>query len=231
MAGLKIYILVNVDEERSTVPLAAYCVMAGVINALLFSVTSIWFDSQTGKLSLALAGRLEHNHTFQLVDRQALCSLIAVMFTIFLGSRVGDKIGCKTRAWLFLGTLIQVLFTAASAILIRESSVTDARNNLAWSDTPSLIFTGPECELGPAGYHVSLTTTLCEFMADPKLLDVRRVASREYRILTIVYIFFGTVVGHLLLDKNGFTKTLGIAAGIRLAISVWWLFAPVNPRM
>jgi len=62
-----------------------------------------------------------------------------------MGSRIGDKIGCKSRAWLFMGTLIQALLTMASAILIwegRESSIADVRDDPAWSDTLSFAFTG-----------------------------------------------------------------------------------------
>jgi hypothetical protein len=67
------------------------------------------------------------------------------MLGVFIGGRLGDRIGCKTRAWLFTGTFIQALFTMASALLMwegRESSVADARDDPAWSDTLSFAFTG-----------------------------------------------------------------------------------------
>jgi hypothetical protein len=67
------------------------------------------------------------------------------MCGVFGGGRLGDKIGCKSRAWLFMGTFIQALLTMASAILMwngRESSVANARDAPAWSDTLSFLFTG-----------------------------------------------------------------------------------------
>jgi uncharacterized membrane protein YfcA len=87
----------------------------------------------------------DHDYSFHLVDRQALCSLLSFMLGGFLGGRLGDKIGCKSRGWLFMGTLIQALLTMASAILIwegRESNIADARDNPAWSDILSFVFTG-----------------------------------------------------------------------------------------
>ncbi|KAG1733149.1 hypothetical protein EDB19DRAFT_1911728 [Suillus lakei] len=253
MARLKTYLLVEVDVERSTVPLAAYCFMTGIINALIFSAIFIWCGSQTGntvQLALAIARLLnwEHDFSFHLVDQQALCSLIAFIFALFLGGRIGDKIGCKTRAWLFLGTFIQALFTMASSILMwegRESSVADARDDPAWSDALSFMFTGfLSASMGLQGVMakrvnshfsttVALTTTWCELMADPKLLDIRRlIASRDHKILTIAFFALGGFVGRALLDKIGSANTLGIAAGIRLVISVWWLFVPEkNPGL
>jgi uncharacterized membrane protein YfcA len=99
------------------------------------------------QLALAIARLLnwERDYSFHLVDKQALCSLITFTFGIFMGGRLGDKIGCKTRAWLFTGTFLQALFTMASAILMwegRESSAADARDDPAWSDTLSFVFTG-----------------------------------------------------------------------------------------
>ncbi|KAG1733382.1 uncharacterized protein EDB91DRAFT_643745 [Suillus paluster] len=247
MARLKKYLLVEVDAEQSTLPMAVYCFMTGVINALIFSAIFIWCGSQTGntvQLALAVARLLnwDHDSTFRLVDQQALCSLISFAFAIFLGGVIGDKIGCKTRAWLFLGTFIQALFTIASAVLMwegRESSVADARYDPAWTDTLSFAFTGfLSASMGLQGVMakrvnshfsttVALTTTWCELMADPKLLDVRRlVPSRDHKILTVICFMLGGFFGRASLDKIGSANTLGIAAGIRVVVSVWWLFVP-----
>jgi uncharacterized membrane protein YfcA len=71
--------------------------------------------------------------------------LISFILAVFLGALIGDKVGSKTRAWLFLGTFIQTLFTIAAAVLMwedRESSVADARDDPAWSGTLSFAFTG-----------------------------------------------------------------------------------------
>jgi MFS family permease len=66
----------------------------------------------------------------------ALTSLTTLLFGAFIG-RIGDRIGAKTRLWLFLGTLIQALFTMASAIALWKSgqgSVASSRADPVWSN-------------------------------------------------------------------------------------------------
>lgn len=252
-ARLKRYLLVEVDEERASVPMASFCFMTGIINAVIFTAIFIWCGSQTGntlQLSLAIARLLngQHDYSFHFADQQALCSLISFVLAVFLGAQIGDKIGSKSRAWLFLGTFIQTLFTIAAAVLMwegRESSVADARYDPAWSGTLSFAFTGfLSASMGlqgvmakRVGTHfsttVALTTTWCELMADPKLLDVRRlVASRDHKIMTVALFVLGGFAGRTSLDQIGSARTLAIAAGIRLITSVWWLFAPAkNARL
>ncbi|KAG2339054.1 hypothetical protein BDR05DRAFT_1040151 [Suillus weaverae] len=244
---LKRYLHGEVDEKRTTVPLAAYCFMTGVVNALIFNAIFIWCGSQTGnslQLSLAISRlvNLKRDYSFHLVDQQALCSVISFALAVFLGGRIGDKIGNKTRGWLFLGTFIQTLFTIASAIAVwvgRESSTADARYALTWSDTLSFVFTGfLSASMGLQGVMarrvnthfgntVALTAAWVDLMADPKLLDVRRlVPSRDHRVMTIFFFVLGGFAGHASLDKIGSTRTLAIAAGIRFVISIWWLLTP-----
>ncbi|OAX43147.1 hypothetical protein K503DRAFT_862515 [Rhizopogon vinicolor AM-OR11-026] len=245
MARFKKYLLAEVDEKRSTLPLAGYCFMTGIINAIIFSAIFIWCGSQTGntvQLALAMARLLEHDYSFHLVDKQALCSLISFICGGFGGARLGDKIGCKSRAWLFMGTFIQALFTMASAILMwngRESNVADARDAPAWSDTLSFLFTGfLSASMGLQGVMarrvnshfsatVALTATWCDLISNPKLFDVRRlVPSRDHQIMTIACFVAGGFVGRALLDKIGSANTLGIGTGIRVVIAVLWLFVP-----
>lgn len=61
-------------------------------------------------------------------------------------ARIGDKIGCKTRAWLSLGTFIQTLFTSAAAIAIwkngQQGSVADSRGDPVWTNTLSFVCIG-----------------------------------------------------------------------------------------
>jgi hypothetical protein len=53
--------------------------------------------------------------------------------------------GCKTRAWLALGTLIQTFFTMAAAIAIWKSgqaAVADSRADPAWTNALSFVCVG-----------------------------------------------------------------------------------------
>jgi len=69
-------------------------------------------------------------------------------------------------------------------------------------------------------------------MADPKLfVFTHLVASRDHKILAIGSLFLGGFFGRALIDVIGSAGTLGVATGLRLIISIWWLFIPTkDPR-
>jgi MFS family permease len=74
----------------------------------------------------------------------ALTSLTTFLFGAFIG-RIGDRIGAKTRLWLFLGTFIQALFTMAAAIALWKSgqgSVASSRADLAWTNASAYASLG-----------------------------------------------------------------------------------------
>lgn len=84
------------------------------------------------QLAIALA-RLFHgppgqrDTSFHIADQQALTSLLTFLGGAFLG-RIGDRMGAKTRVWLFLGTFIQALFTMAAALCVWQSDQGDYAN-------------------------------------------------------------------------------------------------------
>ncbi|KAG1733383.1 uncharacterized protein EDB91DRAFT_1348837 [Suillus paluster] len=246
MAKLKKHLLAEIDGEQSTAPLSAYCFMTGFIDSVIFSAVFVWCAFQTGnsvQLALAIARLFngQNDHSFHIADQQALCSVLTFIFGAFIG-RLGDKIGCKTRLWLALGTFIQTVFTMAAAIAIWQSnsgSVADSRADPAWTDTLSFVCIGfMSASMGLQGIMgkrtntqftttVVLTTTWCELMADPNLFHIRRlVISRDHKVMAILCLFLGGFVGRALIDSIGSAGTLGIGTGIRLIISVWWLFVP-----
>lgn len=131
------------------------------------------------QLALALARLFqgpsgERDGSFHLADKQALTSVLTFVFGAFLG-RIGDRMGAKTRAWLFLGTFIQALFTMAAALCIWKSgqpSVADARSMPAWSDALSYATIGfMSASMGLQGImgkrvntQFATTSTCCRIM-------------------------------------------------------------------
>ncbi|KAG2129651.1 uncharacterized protein EDB93DRAFT_113355 [Suillus bovinus] len=251
MVKLRKHLFADVDEDRSTAPLTVYCFMTGLIDSVTFSAIFVWCAFQTGnsiQLALALARLFsgQHDYSFHIADRQALCSLLAFLFGAFIG-RIGDKLGCKTRLWLSFGTFIQTLFTMAAAVVIWKSdelSITDARADPAWTNALSFVCIGflsasmgLQAIMGKrVNTHfattVVLTTTWCELMADPRLFDIRRIViSRNHKIVAIGSLFLGGFIGRVLIDSIGSAATLGIGTGIRLIISIWWLFIPEKQAM
>ncbi|OAX34715.1 hypothetical protein K503DRAFT_859048 [Rhizopogon vinicolor AM-OR11-026] len=246
--SLREYLFTDIDGEKATSPLSAYCFMTGFINSVCFSAIFVWCAFQTGntvQLSLAIARLFngQHDTSFHLADQQALCSLITFILGAFI-ARIGDKMGCKTRVWLSLGTFIQTLFTMGAAVAIWKSgqgSVADARDDPAWSNTLSFVCVGfMSASMGLQGIMakrtntqftttVVLTTTWCELMAEPRLFELRKlVISRDHKIMAIGSLFLGGFLGRALLDVIGSAGTLGVGAGLRFIITIWWLFVPAK---
>ena len=79
-----------------------------------------------------------------MADRQALVSLLTFLGGASLG-RIGDKMGSNTRAWLFLGTMIQALFTMAAALTVwkgGQGSIAGFRGEPAWTNALSFVALG-----------------------------------------------------------------------------------------
>ncbi|KAG2366164.1 hypothetical protein BDR07DRAFT_1396750 [Suillus spraguei] len=246
LTSLRKYLFTDIDADKASAPLTAYCFMTGFINSVSFSAIFLWCAFQTGntlQLGLAIARLFDgqHDYSFHIADKQALCSLLTFLFGASIG-RMGDKIGCKTRAWLVLGTLIQTVFTMAAAIAIwknDQTSVADVRDDPAWTNALSFVCLGfMSASMGLQGIMgkrtntqftttVVLTTTWCELMTDPQLFNIRRlVASRDHKILAIGFLFLGGFLGRALLDRIGSAGTLGVGAGLRFIVSLSWLFVP-----
>ncbi|KAI0700171.1 hypothetical protein BC835DRAFT_1328751 [Cytidiella melzeri] len=248
----KAHIMSEVDPERSTFPLAAYCFMTGFINVVCFSAIFVWCAFQTGntvQLAIALARLFQgppgqRDTTFHLPDKLALTSLLTFIFGAFLG-RIGDKIGAKTRFWLFLGTMIQALFTMAAAICIWKSgqpSIADARSDVAWTNALAFATVGfMSASMGLQGIMgkrvntqfattIVLTTVWCELMADPKLFKLNSlIRSRDHKVIGVFTLFVGGFASRAILQAIGSAGTLGIGCGIRVLVAVWWLFVPGKP--
>lgn len=71
---------------------------------------------------------------------------------------------------------------------------------------------------------VVLTTVWCEFMADPKLFAMKRIQSRDHKLIAILVLFIGGFVGRAILDQIGSAGALGVGVGMRLVIAFGWLF-------
>jgi len=240
--------MTDIDPVRCTLQCTAFCFMTGFIDAVSFSAIFVWCGFQTGntvQLALALARLFSPGNTdfeFQVVDRQALTSVITFILGASLG-RIGDRIGAKTRMWLFWGTFIQCLFTMAASLAIwkcDQRSVSLARGEPNWTNALGFVGLGfASASIGLQGIMgkrvnsqfattVVLTTIWCELMADPKFFVPKHVPSRDHKMISIFSLFFGGFVSRALIDKAGSAWTLGIGAFIRLLIAFSWIPAPAK---
>ncbi|KAJ3876570.1 hypothetical protein F5051DRAFT_411199 [Lentinula edodes] len=243
------YLNTEVDTKECTGPLAAFCFMTGFIDAISFSSVFVWCGFQTGnfvQLSLALArlfsvgpgGAIDQ--TFHRADQQALTSLLAFNLGAFIG-RLGDRIGSQKRIWLVFGTFLQTLFTMAAALTIwksGQSSVADDRGDPSWTNALSFVCLAfMSMSLGTQGIigkrlntqfttTIVLTTVWVELMADPRLFYRKKVITRDHKLIAASSLFIGGFVSRAILDKIGSAGALGVGTGVRLLITVSWLFVP-----
>ncbi|KAI1791885.1 hypothetical protein LXA43DRAFT_944977 [Ganoderma leucocontextum] len=241
------HLTAQVDPDRCSFPLIAYCFITGLIDAVSYSTVFVWAGFQTGntvQLSIALARLFQPDRgpvTFQLADRHALTSLTCFMGGSYIG-RLGNHLGDTTRAWLMLGTFVQTLFTMAAALTAWKSgqaSVSPARGDVAWTDATTFVALGfMSASMGLQAIMgkrmnteyattVVLTTVFSELVAQKDLFTIRRrVSSRDHRILSIALLFFGGFSGRAIIQAAGAPTALGVGTGIRLIITLWWLFVP-----
>ncbi|KDQ60494.1 hypothetical protein JAAARDRAFT_56379 [Jaapia argillacea MUCL 33604] len=241
--------MTSVHPDQCTPPLVAYCFMTGFIDAVGFTAIFVWCGFQTGnsvQLALALARLFQgppgqRDFSFHIADKQALTSLITFILGASVG-RIGDHMGSKTRLWLFLGTMIQALFTMAAALCVWKSgqgSFAELRGDPAWTTPLTFVAVGfMSASLGLQGIMgkrvngqyattIVLTTIWCELMADPKLFNLRAwVVSRDHKLIAIVSLFIGGFAGRALIEAIGAAGTLGVGCGLRTLIAIGWLFVP-----
>jgi len=63
-------------------------------------------------------------------------------------------------------------------------------------------------------------------MADPMLFAIRRVASRDHKIIGVTALFVGGFSSRAILQAIGSPATLFIGTGLRSLIAVSWFFVP-----
>ncbi|KAG9311560.1 hypothetical protein JVU11DRAFT_7765 [Chiua virens] len=238
MSGIRAYLMEELDMTQAAPPLSAYCFMTGFIDAVCFTAVYVCFHSPVARLFNGSG-----DYSFHISDQQALCSLLSFIFGAFIG-RLGDKIGCKTRGWMALGTFFQALFTMIGAICVwksNEGAIASSRGDPAWVNVLSFVTIGAiSASVGLQGIMakrlntqytttVVLTTTWCELVTEPELFNLRRlVKSRDHKAVAILCLFLGGFIGRAVLDKIGDAGTLGVGTGVRFLISIWWLLAPAK---
>ncbi|KAF9525234.1 hypothetical protein CPB83DRAFT_818969 [Crepidotus variabilis] len=244
------YLQQDVDPAECTWPLTAFCFMTGFTDAVCFSAIFVWCGFQTGnftQLALALARLWEgprgmRDYMFHKADQQALCSLLAFFLGSSLG-RIGDKVGPHKRSWLIVANFLATLFTMAAALALWKSgqpSLALERDLPAW--TNALTFVGiafMSAALGIQGIMgkriasnfgttLVLTTLWIELINDPKLFRINLVKTRDHRALGAFALFFGAFVSRAMLFKIDAAGALGVGVGIRLLMTIGWLWVPAK---
>lgn len=77
---------------------------------------------------------------------------------------------------------------------------------------------------------VVLTTTWVEIFNDPLLLAMKRVPSRDIRVLGVIFLLFGAFVSRAIMGPIGNSGALGVLCGFRLLQTFWWALTPSVPE-
>ncbi|KAK0449698.1 uncharacterized protein EV420DRAFT_1275013 [Desarmillaria tabescens] len=245
----------EVDPSQSVGPLAAFCFMTGYIDVISFSAIFVWCGFQTGnfaQLAIALARLFEtrpegsgHDTSFHMPDKQALTSLIAFNLGALVG-RLGDRIGPHKRVWLIFGTFLQALLTMAASATIYKSnmrSIADERADPSWTNVLAFACIAfMSASLGVQGIlgkrlntqfttTIVLTTVWVELVTDPQLFNFRKmIKSRDHKLIAASSLFVGAFAGRAILGAIGAPAALGIGTGIRVLITLSWIFVPSKAR-
>ncbi|EJD44874.1 hypothetical protein AURDEDRAFT_114228 [Auricularia subglabra TFB-10046 SS5] len=243
----------DVDPERAAFPMIWFCFMTGYIDSISFSACFIWCAFQTGntiQLGLAIARLFSGpvlDTSMRTPDKQALVSLLAFLAGGALGrfTNIDNSFfGPRRRAWLFLGTLASAFMTLAGCLFANASQdgvFASDRGDPAWTDVFGYVALGCisasmglQAVMGTRlGSHfatsVVLTTIWVQIMSDPKLFSLnRRSIARDSRLLAVLFLLIGGIVGRALMNTIGDSSTLAIGAGIRALIAICWLFVPAK---
>ncbi|WWC92918.1 uncharacterized protein L201_007881 [Kwoniella dendrophila CBS 6074] len=230
-----------------TYPSLYMCFLTGLTSAPSFASCFIWCGFQTGnsaQLGLALARIFTPDHQktfgFHIMDQQALISLLSFFFGSSLG-QFGNKLGIKRRLWLILATSIQILFMIVASLLSHfsnESGLANGRGHPSWISPcgmTALAFLSATMGLqgavglrlaSPVATTVPLTSTWIDIFNDPFLFAFRSVRTRDIRFAGAISLIFGAFVSRAILGVIGSAATIGIVAGFRSILLMWWFFVP-----
>lgn len=244
----------DVDPDKASFPLILCCFMTGLVNSVSFSMCFIWCAFQTGntiQLGLAIARLFNGpllDMNFPIADQQALVSVLTFLGGASLGRFTNltksSFFGPRRRAWLFIATLMTAFFSLAASLLARASRdgvFSNDRGDAGWTDAfgfAALGFAsasmGLQAVVGTrlnSHYSTSVvfTTIWVQVINDPNLLKFnKRVAARDNKLLAVLFLLLGGIVGRALMNTIGESSTLVIGAGIRVLIALSWLFVPAE---
>ncbi|KAK1225486.1 hypothetical protein PQX77_011573 [Marasmius sp. AFHP31] len=225
--------------------------VTGFLDAISYATLRIWAAFQTGnslQLSLALS-RLtvpssdippEHPsrfaYAFTLSDRVAIASLVFFNLGAFVGGYIVNSTTRKTRGWMLVSTLVQLVLTLAATLIIAHPPARDIAEPKWMNTSISLVLIA--LSLGVQGIQAKrlgtsqfgttlvLTTAWVDMMNSP--WRVGRL--RDHKALPIVSLIMGGFVGGTLLRYVGTPAALGVVVILRFLVGLGWFIVPPVPE-
>lgn len=225
--------------------------VTGFLDAISYNTLRIWAAFQTGnslQLSLALS-RLtapatdipddypsRFAYAFTVSDRVAIASLAFFNLGAFLGGYIVNSTTRKTRGWMLVSTVVQLLLTLVASLTVTHSRASNVTEPKPMNTYASLVLIA--LSLGVQGIQVKklgtshfgtslvLTTAWVDLMNSPW-----RVARfRDHKSLPIIFLVLGGFVGGTLLRYAGPAIALAVVVVLRFLVGVGWFMVPSVPE-
>lgn len=229
------YLATEVNISHVDIPLFACCLVSGLCDSSAYNAWTCFVSMQTGNtifLALGASGQPLSKPFGWLKSLVSIGSFLCGCF-IFSLTRYFKP---KSRGTLAVSFLLQCLFILAAASLVHSSVVPD--NKIASKEFEPIELL-PLCLLAiQAGGQIMssrilginevpttvLTSVYCDLISDPHLLTVSNV-KRNRRLIAIISLLGGGIAGGWLSKSEaGMSSALWIAAAIKFAIAISWLF-------
>jgi hypothetical protein len=154
---------------------------------------------------------------------------MAAALTIWKSGQLSIADDRGDPAWSNVLSYVALGFMSAS---LGCQGILGKRLNTQFTTTSKFFLYSVLCDVFHLTVHllVVLTTVWVELVTDPKLFLHQRVKTRDHKLIAAFFLFLGAFVSRAILAEVGARGALGVGTGLRLLITLSWLFVPGKPQ-
>ncbi|KEY80438.1 hypothetical protein BA78_5164 [Aspergillus fumigatus] len=227
----------DINAKHAEVLLYGCCLSSGLVDSTLYNAYNTFVSMQTGNTIFVGLGASNQNLKPYGWAR-SLTSIGCFVIGCFLFARLNRLLGPRRRVTLVLSFLLQVAMLVITASLVQSGVIAGIPSNPASSETHwsqeapivllSIQSAGQIVASRALGFNeiptVVITSLLCDLVSDPKLFLLRN-EKRDRRMVAFVLTLIGAIAGGWITKATrDISPVLWMAAGLKLIISVSWIF-------
>ncbi|KAF4214594.1 hypothetical protein CNMCM8980_002741 [Aspergillus fumigatiaffinis] len=227
----------DINAKHAEVLLYGCCLSSGLVDSTLYNAYNTFVSMQTGNTIFVGLGASNQNLKPYGWAR-SLTSIGCFVIGCFLFAWLSRLLGPKRRGTLVLSFFLQVAMLVITASLVQSGVIAGIPSNPASSETHwnqeapivllSIQSAGQIVASRALGFNeiptVVITSLLCDLVSDPKLFLLRN-EKRDRRVVAFVLTLVGAIAGGWITKgTHDISPVLWIAAGLKLMISVSWIF-------
>ncbi|GAB7355448.1 hypothetical protein MBLNU459_g5954t1 [Dothideomycetes sp. NU459] len=214
------------------------CFVTGLLDSAVFNVWSCFVSMQTGNtiyVGLGVSGQPKDQPWRW---AKSLTSIVFFMLGAFMFSRLMRLFGELRRKTVVASFFLQATLIYVSAALIQTGVVPEDAGSLL-PDNSIVILPLALMALQSAGQIVMsrllgygevttvvLTSAYCDLVLDPEVLTapLKANSKRNRRIASVIMLVIGAIAGGYLTQDGDIALALWIAASIKVAVGITWIF-------